>query len=104
MGKVVNISTERKRLIDSGLSNLFTIFEKARSESYGTLAILDAYYDSLEDDDFPHKQNVYRFIQRYRSVFTERTHAISYEVDALRKDWQLKSGTFNKEKGVWEYE
>ncbi len=68
------------------------------------LNTLETYYDSLEDDDFPHKQNVYRFIQKYKSVFTERTMSLADEVETLRKDWQLKAGTFNKVKGVWEYD
>lgn len=98
------MSFNTKQSVELRLWDLMKRAESFQSVALGLVTLLDDYYDSLEDDDFPHKQNVYRFIQKYRSVFTERTLGLSGEVEALRKDWQLKAGTFNKDKGVWEYE
>lgn len=93
-----------KQQVELRLWDLSQRYTSLKSVADGLSTLLDDYYDSLEDDDFPHKQNVYRFIQKYRSVFTERTLSLADEVEALRKDWQLKAGVLNKTKGVWEYE
>lgn len=93
-----------KQQVELRLWDLSQRYTSLKSVADGLSTLLDDYYDLIQDDDFPHKQNVYRFIQKYRSVFTERTLGLAAEVETLRKDWQLKAGTFNKEKGVWEYD
>jgi flagellar biosynthesis chaperone FliJ len=97
----VRFDHELASRIDYQLTNMETsmsIILRSAEQLYGKIKT-----ERESVTEFPQTSNLDRFINQFEFVFSEKVLRLDKEIEHLRKDWQLKVGTFNQTSGTWEY-
>lgn len=94
-----HLDQEFRQGVDRRLSMLAASLNTAMD--CASMLILQIEVEAAHHNDFPLSANLTRFINQYRFIFNEKVMRLDKEVEALRKDWQLKTMEFDQEKGEW---
>lgn len=97
----VGFDPEPAGSVDRALTMLSATMENALTMASLIRNTVAVYREPIHT--FPLSANLDRFISQFDFIFNEKVLRLDKEIVHLRREWQLKVGTFNKETQEWEY-